>query len=421
MRGSAVIELEMLGGNSMNQNRYQSVLEYIENYWPRIIRSNLTDRQTLIGLPRPYLVPSDGEMFQEMYYWDCYFMSLGLIGTAHENLVIDMTENMAHMFNRFGLIPNASRYYFLSRSQPPFFTAMMLLSYHLLQNRKDPGAQEFLARMTEVAEREYNQVWLGTKQPHSRLMYRGLSRYFDINFLDMLAACESGWDHSTRYDDKCLEHLPIDLNCVLASCENDIASAHAILGNAQACEEWLNKREKRIATIQKLMWDEESGFFFDYNFKDEKRNPHPSLAGFFPLWCGAATQKQAQRMVDSWLSRFEKAGGLVTTLEAKPGRQWAFPNGWAPLQWIVTAGLDKYGFSAEALRIRKKWCNLNASVFEKSGTLWEKYNVVEVGGIVEGGLYGDTTGFGWSNAVFVDFVHSLSEKSATAGAALQEN
>ena len=79
-----------------------AVLSYIDDYWPRIIRITRASRARLIGLPHPYLVPGDGAMFQEMYYWDSYFMALGLAGTPHEELIVDMAENMASLFRRFG-------------------------------------------------------------------------------------------------------------------------------------------------------------------------------------------------------------------------------------------------------------------------------------------------------------------------------
>ena len=187
---------------------FTPVLTYIAEYWPRIIRSNPRQHGTLIGLPHPYLIPSDGAMFQEMYYWDSYFMSLGLVGTEHEQLIVDMTENMASLYRRFGIIPNANRYYFLSRSQPPFFTALIRLAHDVKRRQGAPDADAFLRRMMRLAEHEHETVWLGTAQPHHRQVYRGLSRYFDINYLDTLAACESGWDHSTRCDDRWLAHLP---------------------------------------------------------------------------------------------------------------------------------------------------------------------------------------------------------------------
>ncbi|MEP7199413.1 MAG: trehalase family glycosidase [Chloroflexota bacterium] len=386
---------------------FTPTLTYIADYWPHIIRCQPCDDGTRIGLPRPYLVPSDGAMFQEMYYWDSYFMALGVVGTAHESLVGDMAENMAYLFERFGVIPNASRYYFLSRSQPPFLTQLTELAYTLKQRRGDPDAQLFLRRMTTVAALEHETVWRGAQQPHYRLAHRGLSRYFDVNYLDSLASCESGWDHSTRCADRWLDHLPVDLNSILYARERDMAQAYETLGDTDNAAAWRARAATRAATMRRLLWDGDAGFFFDYDYVSRRRNSHPSLAGFYPLWAGWATPAQAARVVRDWLPRFEKRGGLVTSLKAKVGRQWAWPNGWAPLQWIVVGGLQHYGYRADARRIMEKWCAHCAAVFAQTGALWEKYNVVKPGARPEAGLYGSIKGFGWSNGVFVDFVRRL--------------
>ncbi|MGI8588226.1 MAG: trehalase family glycosidase [Chloroflexia bacterium] len=386
---------------------YAGVLAYIESYWPRITRTNQRDKETLIGLPRPYLIPSDGHMFGEMYYWDSYFMGLGVAGTEREQLIVDMAENMAALFRRFGVIPNGSRYYFLSRSQPPFFTAQIMLAYELMQRRGDAAADGWLRKMMRLAEREHERVWLGTQQPHARLVHAGLSRYFDTNFLDYLASCESGWDHSTRCDDRWLAHLPVDLNAILYSREQDFARAAEILEQPRRAEEWGALASARAETMTRLMWDEEAGFFFDYDYENERRNPHLSLAGFYPLWAGLATPEQAERAVTGVLPRFMFPGGLVTTLEQREGRQWAYPNGWAPLQWLVVAGLERYGYTGEAAAIMRAWCDNCAAVFAATGEMWEKYNVVEIGTQPEGGVYGMVIGFGWTNAVFADFARRL--------------
>jgi alpha,alpha-trehalase len=168
--------------------------------------------------------------------------------------------------------------------------------------------------------------------------------------------------------------------------------------------------------MQELMWDETSGLFCDYDWVHRQRNPHPSLAGFYPLWAGLATPEQARRLVQDWLPQFEHPGGLVTTLQQRAGRQWAYPNGWAPLHWLVTNGLERYGYHDEAQRIRRKWCENCANVFAVTGTMWEKYNVLEMGSRVEEGIYGSMAGFGWSNAVFVDFTRHLTTTSAAMGA-----
>ncbi len=381
-----------------------AVLEYISAYWPRITRHNTHDQGTLIGLPHPYLVPSDGSMFQEMYYWDSYFMALGVMNTKLDHLVVDMAQNMAALLDRFGMIPNGTRYYFTSRSQPPFYTQLVWLALEVKQKRGDTDLDAWLAGMMQKGEHEHEVVWLGVAQPHHRLVHRGLSRYFDINYLDILASCESGWDHSTRCDDRWLDHLPVDLNSVLYVRELDFARAAMMLGDDAKAQTWRERAQVRLETMQELFWDESEGFFFDYDLKAQARNLHASLAGFFPLWAGWATPEQAKRVVDTWLPRFLQPGGLVTTLQAREGRQWAWPNGWAPLQWIVDAGLERYGFTAQAQALRSRWLENNTRVFERTNAMWEKYNVVDLEQHdAEEGLYGQVTGFGWTNAVFVDF------------------
>lgn len=384
-----------------------SAYEHASTFWPRLIRHNPRQQGTLMGLPRPYLVPADGDMFQEMYYWDSYFMAIGLVGTDYEDLILDMTENLAYLFRRFGVIPNGSRYYFLSRSQPPFFTSLIWLAYSVKEKRGDTDTKRYLASMMRLAEREHETVWLGTAQPHYRQVFGGLSRYFDINFLDVLASCESGWDHSTRCNDLWLQHLPVDLNSILYVREMDFVRAAETIGMPKRADNWKRRAQSRAEMINRIMWDDEAGYYFDYDWVNQRINPHPSLAGMYPLWAGLASPEQAGRVVREWLPQFEYPGGLVTTKEERAGRQWAFPNGWAPLQWLVVEGLERYGYHADAERIMTKWCANCAVVYAATGSMWEKYNVVRTGTDPEVGLYGSLAGFGWTNGAFVDFARRL--------------
>jgi alpha,alpha-trehalase len=265
----------------------------------------------------------------------------------------------------------------------------------------------YLGSMMRLAAREQEIVWMGTAQPNHRQVYGGLSRYFDINYLDMLASCESGWDHSTRCDDLWLQHLPVDLNSILYMREMDLARAADVLDHPRQAARWRERATARAATTNRLMWDEEKGFYFDYDWVNGRRNPHLSLAGFYPLWAGIASPDQAERAIREWLPEFEYPGGLVTTKEEKAGRQWAYPNGWAPLQYLVVGGLERYGYQVEARRIMEKWCVNCAAVFAATGAMWEKYNVVQTGANPEIGLYGSLAGFGWTNGVFVDFARRL--------------
>ena len=150
------------------------------------------------------------------------------------------------------------------------------------------------------------------------------------------------------------------------------------------------------------MWNENRGFFFDYDYVNKRRSEFYSLAGFFPLWCRMATDEQARRMVRK-LKKFEYDGGLATTQKSglsNPFKQWDYPNGWAPMQWIVIKGLLNYGFEKDASRIAFNWLEMNKKVFLKTGKFWEKYDVVK-NKIGKEGRYPIQTGFGWTNAIFL--------------------
>jgi alpha,alpha-trehalase len=95
---------------------------------------------------------------------------------------------------------------------------------------------------------------------------------------------------------------------------------------------------------------------------------------------------------------FLSPGGMVTST-VKSGFQWDYPNGWAPLQWIVIQGLKHYGFEREATEIAKRWIHLCTQVFLTHGKLYEKYNVVQLN-IDTVGRYPSQEGFGWTNAIY---------------------
>lgn len=156
------------------------------------------------------------------------------------------------------------------------------------------------------------------------------------------------------------------------------------------------------------MWNQKKGFFFDYDYKQKTQNDFLSLAGFYPLWCGLTTKEQAEDVARN-LSLFEYEGGLANTQKEElstPFRQWDCPNGWPNQQWIVIKGLLDYGFKKEATRLAQKWLDMNVNVFEKTGVLWEKYNVVTADKGKDG-RYPTQKGFGWTNAVFIKLLHEM--------------
>jgi alpha,alpha-trehalase len=191
-------------------------------------------------------------------------------------------------------------------------------------------------------------------------------------------------------------------------------SYYKLIGDSRKAAQWEMAADERQKTMNELMWNNLKGLYYDYNYAKEKRGSVSSLASYYPLWAGMVDAKQAQQLVKA-LRRFEQRGGLTTTdtppfTQVVPGAgsilpaaipvQWAHPNGWAPLHFLVIKGLQRYGYHEDARRIAMKWLRNNLIWFNEHGVFLEKYNVVSPGKPPAKGVYPSQTGFGWTNAVF---------------------
>ncbi len=400
-------QLVLPAKEELTVNDVRLAREYIARYWKELERYHPKDDKTLVGLPYPYLVPSyggEGHKFNELYYWDSYFMVQDKLSKDHLPLVKGMLEDLLTLLQRFHIIPNASRMYFTGRSQPPFLTSFILDVYKVAPDNT------WLEKAIALAKEEYEQVWMGTVQPSWRQVYKGLSRYYDINVLHDLAEAESGWDMTTRFNRHALNYLPVDLNALLYKYETDFASVADLLGNEKQAKQWLEKAEARRNTMNELMWSKTFGIYYDYNFKKEKRGNIASLATYYPMWAGMVTDQQGKQLVKT-LRKFEQKGGLATTdaqqiSQMVPGTtpvQWAYPNGWAPTHFIVVEALKRYGYNKDAERIARKWLKTNLNWFNEHNEFMEKYNVVSPDKPPAEGVYPTHTGFGWTNSVFERF------------------
>lgn len=411
-----------------------SVRQHITNLWGILERKNRRDRGSLLALPHAYVVP--GGRFSEQFYWDSYFIMLGLARDGRWKMIEDMMRNYTYMIRKFGYIPTANRTYFLSRSQPPFFSHMVrLLAQH---NGETRTLIEYLPYMLAeyrfwmkgrnvLSKQEHNAYRRVAQMPDGVL----LNRYYDNKttprpesrredvetadgagdrianrvFLHLRAAAESGWDFSSRWfldsNDIRTIHtvdiIPVDLNSLLYDLEMTIADAYKHLRQPILARRFEAAAQKRAQAIQQYCWSEERQFFVDYNFHHEEATHSDSLAALFPLWSGIATDEQAAAVAKKVERDFLKKGGLLSTL-VDNGQQWDAPNGWAPLQYVAIEGLRRYGYDELADRIRDAWVATNERVFRDKRKLVEKYDVV-AGDSGGGGEYPLQDGFGWTNGV----------------------
>jgi len=408
------------------------IVAHIDGLWDSLTRTTAAapPYSSLLTLPKPYVVP--GGRFREIYYWDSYFTMLGLLESGRHDLIVDMVGDFAYLIDTYGHVPNGTRTYYLSRSQPPFFFAMV----GLLSNNDSDGA---FAHYLPQLKREYAFWMEGASGLHKGMVHRRavampdgsiLNRYWDDRdtprdesyredtelaqashrsaaqvYRDIRAAAESGWDFGSRWfadghtraTIDTTEIVPIDLNSLLFGLENAIRAGCQAQADAACAREFARRAAARHAAIDHYLWDASSGAYLDYLWTRQARITRVSAATLYPLFVGLASESQAAAVAKTVNRELLKPGGIVTT-PLDTGQQWDSPNGWAPLQWIAIAGLRHYGQTSLAETIACRWMVNVDEVYRRSGKLVEKYNVIDPGG-GGGGEYPLQDGFGWTNGV----------------------
>jgi alpha,alpha-trehalase len=412
-----------------------NILQHIDELWTALLRKAdvPVEGSSLLPLPSGYIVP--GGRFREVYYWDSYFTMLGLAESNQWKTIENMVDNFTYLITNYGHIPNGNRTYYLSRSQPPFFSLMVQL---LAQKN---GGQVY-ATYQNALQKEYD-YWMDksnaatkhvVKMPDGSL----LNRYYDVDdeprqesFKEdyelvekapeakqkelarhLRSGAESGWDFSSRWfaNGKTLETIettnivPVDLNGLLYQLEMVLSQSYKTTGDLLQSQLFQKKALARKNAVLRYCYSPTQKLFMDYHLITKKHTQVPSLAGVTPLFFGMATQRQADEIATTIHKKFLRKGGVVTTLN-NTGQQWDAPNGWAPMQYMTVEGLAKYNKNALANDIAKRWLNLNIKVYQRTGKLMEKYNVEDDSQLAGGGEYPGQDGFGWTNGVFLALVN----------------
>ena len=418
-------------------------LAYVESMWNALTRqpdaspAGHSPKNSLIALAKPYIVP--GGRFREIYYWDSYFTALGLMDAGREDMVINMLDNFVDLIAEVGCIPNGNRAYYHTRSQPP----VLALMYHLVAARLSPAQS---AKVNAALHQEYA-FWMegeaslsDTHVAHKRVVRmpdgKVLNRYYDNSatprpeswredihtakalgassnefYRHIRAACESGWDFSSRWlaeptslaSIRTTEIVPVDLNALLYTLEQTLSELSQTPADKQHYQERATARQQ---AIQAYLWQQE--YFYDYHYPSQRTTNVISAAAMVPLFTGLATTAQAKAVKNTLVAQLLKPGGVVTTALAT-SQQWDTPNGWAPLQFFTTHGLIRYGYDSLAADIMQRFVTTVERQFAESGVMMEKYNVCEPELTASGGEYAVQLGFGWTNGVYKRFKNLLGQ------------
>jgi alpha,alpha-trehalase len=367
-----------------------------------------------------------------------------------------MVDNFVYEIEHYGTILNANRSYYLTRSQPPFLTAMVLGVFRQTGDlawleRKLPAIEKYyeywttpphlipdlgLSRYRALGKGPAPEVVYGERDDDGRNHYDrvkeyyrtvpveryDLSLYFDTStdeltplfFVGDRSMRESGFDPSNRFGPfsvDIIHYAPVCLNSLLYRMEVEAAEISELLGRDEDAAVWMKRARDRRDLVNEFLWNADEGLYQDYRFEGDRLSDYVFATTFYPLWVGLATDEQAGGVVEN-LDRFEAPGGVLTSTTVS-GSQWDAPFGWAPLQMITVQGLRRYGYHDDADRLTAKFIAVVTKEFEEHGVIVEKYDVVGRESDVAAGLrFGydkNVIGFGWTNAVFLELLAGMEE------------
>jgi alpha,alpha-trehalase len=411
---------------SKKDNAIQDVLNYIKSNWEKSISKDEPGKGFGgVDLPYPYTTPSikgEGE-FTIFFYWDTYFTNLGLLRNGKEEQAKNNIKNILWLIQEQGYMPNFVG--IQNRSQSPYLQLMISDYFDKAGNEND----DFFKACAEGIRKEY-QFWMTARYSKSGLNHFGhhddakgcidfynqvlIDRLkFDPNIPDAEKSLMGGhyiaeaenWDFNQRYSGRCLDHAAVDLNALLFGYEE-------FLYKASKKNDWhfkdfyLERSNKRKELINKYLWSEERGWFFDYDFVNGKQSDVYSLSGMQPMFFGIADTEQAEKIVKN-LPLLERDFGIATTNE-RPGCrefQWAYPVVWPPLVYITAMSLDRYGFKKDAQRIAQKFIDINTRLFNKTGRLFEKTDAET--GELSNAEYTSSPMMGWTAGVYAALAEYL--------------
>lgn len=378
----------------------------------------------------PFVVP--GGRFNEMYGWDSYFIAAGLLIDNQLDKAMAIAENFRYQIIHYGKILNANRSYYLTRTQPPLYSSLLVD----IVKQKTPDLN-WLRLHLETVILEYNTVWMvqgGRLTPTALNRYKadGVGMPFEVepgHFDDVLIAYakkynlpvrefekqylnrtlvdaeldmyfvhdrslrESGHDTTDRLINTCANLNSVDINSFLYKYEKDIAYLiKAFFNNdflsdnlVYTSEQWEQKALFRKEKMNELCWNENARMYFDYDFVNEKQFPFEAATTFFPLWAKLCSEEQAKQLVEIALPKFVKTGGITGSTKASsiayshenaPQRQWDYPFGWAPHQMLLWEGLINYNYSDKAQEMVYRWLWLiTKNAVEYNGTIPEKFDL----------------------------------------------
>lgn len=201
-------------------------------------------------------------------------------------------------------------------------------------------------------------------------------------------------------------------NSVLCKANESLARIAEVIGeDPQLPDGWAKKTAE---AIRNKLWNEEHEIFDAYDLVADRSVGVDTAAGFLPLYAGAASRQQAQKIYDrlnsaSFCALHQGNCFTIPNYDTRkegfdPANYWRGPV-WININWMLAQGLRRYGYSLKADSLQKDLLQLPI-----------RFGFYEYFDSFDGTGYG-TKNFSWTAALFIDLVEEfyLSQKKTGVG------
>ncbi|XP_068146581.1 LOW QUALITY PROTEIN: trehalase-like [Drosophila tropicalis] len=399
------------------------------------------DMYSSIYVPNAFIVP--GGRYTEYYYWDSYWILIGLLASGMHQTAKGMIDNFLYLINKYGFIPSGGRIYYYGRSHPPLLMHMMkayvdvtkdeqyaIKSLPLLEIEFNNFRKNHKVEVQGFTMYRYQDFSVGPRPESFREDLASCSSFCNETLKEeylseIKSACESGMDFSSRWfineegtnqgtltDTKTRCIVPVDLNAILFRGGKMLSAFYSKAGNTAKAEEYQDIACDLAKAIRDVLWNEECGIWLDYDLANQKPRPYFSVSNFFPLWTRAFPIVDREKIANSVMSYIENnqldsyLGGVPNTL-VNTGLAFDYPNVSPCMMFVLIEGLENL-CTPEAKALSKRWghrwIKSNYEAYRKDGYMFDMYNCENFGVRAACPKAETQTGFGWTNGVAIYFL-----------------
>lgn len=378
----------------MSKDYHSLIDEFKARVQKDLIFETNSDNPDLIDLPYPYVTPGKNKN-NAIYYWDTFFINFALLKMKLVELARHNVDNLLALLRKFGYVPASNL-----RSETGY-SALPMLPWMVRDIYRATGDKEWLRRHLNDVVKEFN-YW--TTKPHTTPtgLFRFVAGENGNGSAQDNTFAESGWANSVRFDDP-RNYNPVDLNAILYRNAKIIFDLQVEAEGSG--DQRLLAKSDQIKKISEMFWDEASRFYYDNNFVEKKLSAAKSLAGYMPLFVEMAPEERAHDL-QKGLRDFAAPGGLFPTVNGKGSSAWERPHLPSPYLYFVIKGLCEYDFMEDAADIGTNWLDMVVEQYQKTGELWEWYNVEERSINSPNGVPNSPI-MGWTMGTYVALLDSL--------------